>query len=285
MNNLKGDFKKFFQYFKDALKNIFKEVLLAFSFLSRIPINVKLQPFKEIQVMKKIPRYFPLVGYIPGMIYYLGCNFSKLFGSLSRNLFGNLESVQSVQSVQGVIFVLSSLLPMTIGFYFFDLFHFDGLLDMLDGFLNQSSKERRLEIMSKGNVGPFAVFYGTLYILVFWELMKFSRPIYFIFGSVFGRYTMVVVLNFSKPAKDKGLGAMFFPFSQKQLFDAIVLTVPLLLFQPIAFSISIVAATLTGLLVSYISHKKIDGITGDVLGGSCLIGQIFVLLSLNLLVK
>ncbi len=237
---------------QDSLKNI----LLTFSFISRLPVKLSDLPDWEFR-MKQIPAYFSIVGYIPGLIYFMG----------------------------GVLFLrlglIAPLLSVVLGFYFFDLFHFDGLLDMLDGFLNQSSKNKRLEIMSKGNVGPFGVFYGVLYVIIFWELITSLEPVVFVFGSVFGRYTMDVVLTFSKPAKNEGLGVMLFPFNKFLLVPATLFTLPLLIIDVKIFLVSIFSSWVVGFLISKISEKQIGGVTGDVLGGSCLIGQIFVLLILN----
>ncbi len=238
--------------------NLLEEIALAFSFLSRLPIQLGNIKDWEVKV-KKMPAYFPIVGYAPGFMYYVG--------SLLQSKYPNLS-------------VLISLSFVSLGFYFFDLFHFDGLLDMFDGFLNQSSKERRLEIMSKGNVGPFAVFYGTLYVIVFWELFKRSNPIVFLFGSVFGRYTMDVVMLFSKPAKPTGLGALFFPFNKILVFYAMITTLPLVLLGVKLYTLSLIISWIVGIIIALISKKKIDGVTGDVLGGSCLIGQMITILSL-----
>lgn len=241
------------------MQDSLKDILLTFSFISRLP--VKLGELSDWEVrMKRIPAYFPIVGYVPGLIYFAGGFLSLKFG------------------------IIAPLLSIVLGFYLFDLFHFDGLLDTLDGFLNQSSKSRRLEIMSKGNVGPFAVFYGVLYVIVFWELITSIKPVAFVFGSVFGRYTMDVVLVFSKPAKNEGLGAMLFPFNRFLLVPATLFTLPLLLIDVKLFLVSIFSSWLVGFLISKVSEKQIDGVTGDVLGGSCLIGQIVVLLILNYLI-
>ncbi|MFN3691842.1 MAG: adenosylcobinamide-GDP ribazoletransferase [Fervidobacterium sp.] len=246
------------------MKKIFKEFmedfLLTLTFLSRIPINLNSETFERIRNM---PTYFPLIGYIPGTIYY----------------FGSYLASKNIEST------FSAFFTMVLGFYLFDLFHFDGLLDMFDGFLNQSTKERRLEIMSKGNVGPFAVFYGTLYVIAFWELLNISRPVYFLFASVFGRYTMVVVLHFSRPAKKEGLGAMLYPHSQRILFNALVATFPLFFFKPYVYVLALIGSMLIGIVLSYISEKKIGGVTGDVIGGSCLLSQLFILFILNGILK
>lgn len=229
-----------------------KNFLLSLSFISRIPINVRVNNFSSR--VKEIPTYFPLVGYLVGIIYYFGAYFESLF---------------------------LKVLFLTLSFYLFDLFHFDGLLDMFDGFFNQSSKEKRLEIMSKGDVGPFAVFFGTLYIIILWTLYNQTNPFHFIISSVLGRYSMVFLLYFSNPAKNSGLGKLLFPFKKKNLIISTLFTLPLMLFSLKKYVISFAATIFISYIISIISKKKIGGITGDVLGGTCLLTHEFVLLILE----
>ncbi|HOQ39917.1 MAG TPA: adenosylcobinamide-GDP ribazoletransferase [Fervidobacterium sp.] len=241
-----------------VIKSVFTDLFLSFSFISRLPIRLpKINDFDDR--IKRIPSYFSLVGYMPGAIYYLTALYEYS--------------------------LLSKILGLAVGFYLFDLFHFDGLLDMFDGFLNQSSKERRLEIMSKGNVGPFAVFYGMLYVLAFYSLLSYSHPIDFFFSAIFGRQTMVFVLAFSKPAKDKGLGALFFPFKMINVPISLLFTLPLLCFSVPKFIVSLISSLIVAIIVSWVSRRKIGGVTGDVIGGSCLISQIFTLFALFYILK
>ncbi|AMW33261.1 cobalamin-5'-phosphate synthase [Fervidobacterium changbaicum] len=242
---------------KPKLYDFVSDLALSLSFISRIPVKIKNLDSWEARI-KRVPIYFPAVGYIPGLIYGLGNFLSKQFSDFKLPIL---------------------FLSTALGFYFFDLFHFDGLLDMLDGFLNQSNKERRLEIMSKGNVGPFAVFYGTLYVILFYELLPTLNWYHFIFASVFGRYAMDVLLVFSKPAKSTGLGAVLFPYEKFYTLYASMFLTPLIFTNYIAFLVSFSLSWLVGFAVSKISEKKIGGITGDVLGGTCLIAQMVVLLA------
>ncbi len=234
---------------------LFIDLVLALSFISRLPVRVRyLEDFQDR--IKRIPRYFTLIGYLPGIVYFLSCAFAE----------------NTVLRIAGI----------AIGFYFFDLFHFDGLLDMLDGFLNQSSKEKRLEIMSKGDVGPFAVFYGTLFVLAFYDLFRLVKPIDFLFASVFGRYTMTTLISISKPAKGTGLGALFFPPNRVNILVSGTFLIPLLFFGPVKFALCVGMSVAAAVLVKVISHRKISGVTGDVIGGSCLISQMLILMVLYL---
>ncbi len=228
------------------MRRIIREFLVALSFLSRIPLRISADSLHEI---REISKYFSLIGYTPGLIYFLGRD--------SENLIGYAIS-------------------LAIGYWLFDLFHFDGLLDTVDGFLAPGSRERRLEIMSKSDVGAFAIFYGVLYLLIYWELFNRLAPIVLLYSSVFGRLSINFILHFSKPAKSEGLGRVLYPYERINTLISIIFTLPLI-FNPLLLLIGIATSFITGFFMAYISEQKIGGYTGDVLGGSCLIGQIVFL--------
>ncbi|HPO28204.1 MAG TPA: adenosylcobinamide-GDP ribazoletransferase, partial [Petrotogaceae bacterium] len=142
------------------MKKIFNEILMTISFLSRIPAG-------GTGEIKKIPRYFTIVGYLSGLLYMI------LTAIMGKGVF-------------------QVVLTMVVAFFFFDLFHFDGLLDTLDGFLNQN-KEKRLEIMSKGDTGPFAMFYGIVFIGTFFYCLTQADSLMLLYSGVFSRFTMNVV--------------------------------------------------------------------------------------------
>ena len=225
------------------------ELRLAFSFLSRLPFGGK-------GTVKHIARYFTLVGYVAGLLYWAGRRFVP----------GDLGAV----------------LTIITGFYLFDLFHFDGLLDTFDGFLNQAGREKCLEIMSKGDTGPFAVFLSFFYCLAFYLAFRSSEPTSLLFMSVCGRFAMNVLLAMTQPAKPGGLGALMSPYEHSATVVSVVLAAPLVFIDPLHWAVSMGMAVLTGVLMSIAARRKIGGYTGDVLGAACLLSQLFVLIA-NLL--
>lgn len=227
------------------------EPRLAFSFLSRLPFGGK-------GSVKHIARYFTLVGYVAGLLYWAGRRFVP----------GDLGAV----------------LAIVVGFYVFDLFHFDGLLDTFDGFLNQAGREKCLEVMSKGDTGPFAVFFSFFYCLAFYLAFRSSAPTSLLFMSVCGRFAMNVLLAVTPPAKPGGLGALMSPYEHSATVVSAVLAAPLALLDPLRWAVSMGVAVLTGLLMSIAARRKIGGYTGDVLGAACLLSQLFILTA-NLLLR
>jgi adenosylcobinamide-GDP ribazoletransferase len=230
---------------------LFDEMRLTVSFLSRIPLGGRGD-------VRNVPIHFPLVGYLCASSY-VGVRYA--FNWLSPQMA-----------------VLSS---MAVTFYLFNLFHFDGLLDTLDGFLNQGGRERRLEIMSKGDVGPFAVFFGTLYILALYRALLNAKTAQVVVACVISRFSMNLLLGLSHPAKEGGLGAALYPYRWRRAFGAFVYLLPLLALFPIFTLTGFILTGVIALIISRLSDRKIGGITGDVLGAFCLSSELAVMAALT----
>ncbi|HID55140.1 TPA: adenosylcobinamide-GDP ribazoletransferase [Candidatus Poribacteria bacterium] len=227
------------------------EIRLTISFLSRIPLGGKGE-------IGRTPIHFPVVGYLCAGSY-VGLRY--LLGFLSPQ-----------------IAVLGS---MAITFYLFNLFHFDGLLDTLDGFLNQSGRERRLEIMSRGDVGPFALFFGVLYVLALYHILLDAEVPQILVACVISRFSMNLLLGLSRPAKNEGLGVLLYPYRWRRGLIASLYLLPILVFHPVFVLTGFILSGLIAMLLSRISESKIGGITGDVLGAFCLMSELGVMMFLQ----
>uniref|UniRef100_A0A7C4W3Z7 Adenosylcobinamide-GDP ribazoletransferase n=1 Tax=Fervidobacterium thailandense TaxID=1008305 RepID=A0A7C4W3Z7_9BACT len=71
---------------------------------------------------------------------------------------------------------------------------------------------------------------------------------------------------------------MLYPLDRYGLVLSGFLTIPLVFLDHDMFVYSFGVSAFVGILVSVVSKLKIGGVTGDVLGGSCLMGQLSVLL-------
>ncbi len=231
------------------MRREFSEFRLAVSFLSRLPAGGNGR-------IGKVPAYFTAVGYLAGTVY-----------------FGIRVLVPALPG---------ALLAMAAGFFIFDLFHFDGLLDTLDGFLSQKAKDRKMEIMSKGNVGPSALFYGVLFVAAYAYLLSGTDPVYALYAAVFGRLSMNFTMDFSDPAKETGLGRAFYPYDRTNTFSALAFTVPLVLL-PWAYVLSMGISAALARVFSKISSREIGGYTGDTLGFTNMAVQLAVLAGIFIL--
>lgn len=235
---------------------MWRRIKLAFALLSRIPIRVSGNPREAVP-------FFVLVGYAVGLTYWILLHLTRLL-----HLFPPI----------------AILLVMAVVYYLFDLFHFDGLIDTLDGFLCQKDREERLRIMKKGNLGPFGFFYGFLFLLAQFYLLSSLAPnpwLPFMAGP-FSRWSLVLLLSLSQPAREEGMAVICYPVLPRTFFWATVSLLPVIIFLPIPGAIALLSVILVVLLLRLAAHRLIGGITGDVLGAVCLLSEVVVLLSLEI---
>jgi len=226
------------------LQDVFNTIKTSISFMSRLPFGGNAD-------LKDIPAFFPLTGYLAGGFYFFTMRFHRDFPY--------------------------TLLIIAIGYFLFDLFHLDGLLDLLDGFFYQGDKEKRLKIMKKGDIGAFAAFYLLIYFSALVFFFTHSKPETFLIIAVFGRFSINIILLFGKAVKGSSLCAALFPYKKINTVIAFTLTLPLLLISVKLFAIGLTVTIITASALLFISKKLINGINGDVLGANCLLTQLFIL--------
>ncbi|MBU2495647.1 MAG: adenosylcobinamide-GDP ribazoletransferase [Candidatus Omnitrophota bacterium] len=238
------------------MKKILNEIGLSFSFLTRIPVKIS----------GKVgdPAFFVLVGYAVGLAY---------LALLRLTQFMHLPGPLSV------------IIVMAVVYYFFELFHFDGLLDTFDGFLCQKEKNERIEIMKKGNIGPFALFYGVLFILAHFYLLNqlVSRPLLIFVAGPVSRWSMLLLLAISRPAKNEGLAASFYPFLSRSFLWAGIFLLPVIILAPVFTAVALAGVIAITLVVNLAARKLISGVTGDILGATCLIAEVCSLFFLSVI--
>src|SRR6056297_1654349 len=217
----------------------------------------------KVPEIKKVnyPRstvYFPLVGMVAAFILFVN-HFLLTF------LFHE---------------ELSRIISLGVYFLLFGYFHFDGLLDVIDGFFpSHKSPEQRLIIMKDSNTGAFALLFGVLFIAL--ELFcVLSSDIRWMLFPIFGRLSAPFLLAVSKPATKKGLGQLYFPYPKRYAFLSLFFIIPVLYFFP-ATGLFLPFQCLMIWLISHISKQKINGITGDVIGFYMMINELLFLLFLN----
>ncbi|MFA5393985.1 MAG: adenosylcobinamide-GDP ribazoletransferase [Candidatus Ratteibacteria bacterium] len=238
------------------MKKILNEIGRSFSFLTRIPVKV--------DGKSGDPAFFVLVGYAVGLAYLILLRLTQFI-----NLSGPL----------------SAIIAMAVVYYFFELFHFDGLLDTFDGFLCQKEKNKRMEIMKKGNIGPFALFYGVLFILAHFYLINqlAFRPFLIFVAGPISRWSMVLLLAISSPAKNEGLAASFYPLSSRSFFWASIFLLPVIILAPVFAAVAITGVIAITLIVNLAARRLISGVTGDTLGATCLIAEVCSLFFMNMI--
>ncbi|GIM28179.1 adenosylcobinamide-GDP ribazoletransferase [Clostridium polyendosporum] len=240
-----------------------KNFILILQFMTRIPININLDVKRED--FAEAVRYFPLVGLIIGcfdiIVYFL---MSKIFPT----------TIASVFMVLSHVFITGGL-------------HMDGLGDTADGMFSGRSRERILEIMKDSRAGSFGVLAVVIALLfrfgAFQSLQVQATVLYrgALLSPIIAR-TLVSMLMYRRTyAREKeGLGDLFIgKISRKTFITVLIMGIILTLFiggYKGAISFGVVA--LFVLWLGRYVEKKIEGLTGDVLGASIELSEIIVLL-------
>ena len=256
------------------LKKLYDSFLTTFGLICRIPIG-----FKYNTNFSMFGFFFPLIGLI--------------VSSLVLGLFSLLNPLLS-QSVITVFLILF------IQYVSFNLFHFDGLLDCADAFLYNTTKERRLVILTDKRTGAFAIFAGALYIFLKFYLLNESIVLLNGAGSnwiwtfilflypLTGRIAGALMPAIIPPAEDPGLAELLKDYSPLHVTAGIVisLSVPVaIVLYSMTTSIKVLlplipftGAIAAGLVVSGISKKLVGGYTGDSIGLTIEVGEIIHLI-------
>ena len=231
----------------------------AISFLTIIPVKANINDEKDFRDMML---YFPFVALILGILYYIITYISYLYAESSL--------------LSSVLYVVSSIV-LTGGL------HYDGLADSCDGLFSGRDKDKILEIMQDSRIGTFGVLgiitnvilkLGIIYAFIENDIIYFA-----ILSVIFSRTMQVVYAYYSRYAKNDGMGNYFIGKIDKHTFNTAIISYLLISFILFIFfkgySFSYILSTwfktclISILLLNFIVKrisKKLDGITGDILG-------------------
>lgn len=236
-------------------------------FLTRIPIPVEVG-FDE--AFHKSTRYFPLVGLILGICYYL-------IGFISQMFFE--DYIAAVLILLGTVILTGGL-------------HLDGVGDTFDGLYSYRDKERILEIMKDSRLGTNALL-SILFLLLLklgflYSLLEQGKLWVVIIMPVVARTLQVVACYKGKTPREQGMGNIFIgKVSNLSLGIAlgaafICVIGVIVLFNPFSWILILkvigavlIVATILKLFERSVYHK-IDGITGDILGCICEMAELGV---------
>jgi len=234
-----------------------KKFILALTFLTVLPAPPKF--ISEGVLLSQCMVYFPLVGCFIGGIQYLLAT------------FGPRQT-----EINAFLLILSSVI-LTRGL------HLDGLADTIDGFFGALDKEGRLRIMKDPHLGAFGAIGIFLLLLgkflLYEQVIKRNLLLLLMAAPVLSRWGMVFLAFISQPARPEGMGKTFAQNLSKKTFIYASIWAAFLIF----FIAQNKGLFLWGLTTAFLwlfrhfSYKKIQGITGDVLGASGELMEVIVL--------
>lgn len=157
---------------------------LALRFLTRIPVRLK--PGDDTPLNRRLATvFYPLVGGVIGL-----CLICVLFFTYYFNLF----------NAGGAIAVAAWML-LTGGL------HFDGLMDVFDGFFYAGPPERRLEIMKDVHHGTYAILGAIVFIFLKIRLIEYFQMSVLLFAAAYARWAALKIVQDEPVVNPNGMAA------------------------------------------------------------------------------
>jgi len=239
------------------------ELRLAASFLTVVPFGGSLSPSRRR--MARSMAYFPLVGLGIGLL--LALLNAALSSLLPRAVLDCL--------------LLLVLILVTGGL------HLDGLADLTDGLCGGRDRDRILLIMKDSRVGAMGAVALVMVLLLKYLALYQISPEYktsaLLFMPLCGRWVQVILAVFCPYARPEGgTGASFVEHAGEREFlmsTGFALLAALMLFGMQGVFLFFLVGLLGMGLMKYFLNR-LGGVTGDILGASCEIVEVAVLVLL-----
>lgn len=233
------------------MKSIFKSFIIAFSMYSKIPMPRT--EWKE-EDMRYVFVFFPLVGIIVGLIFYVW-NYISILVELPELLRICLSLAIPILITGGI--------------------HIDGYMDTMDAIHSYRDKETKLSILKDPHIGAFSVIMLVLYILITGGCMALVKDttalMVLAFGFILSRILSALAAVTFKSAREGTLRT--FSGSSSVIVVRVMLVIELL---ALVCGIMVIdwryaLAVVTGGLITFIyyyfkTRKEFGGITGDTAG-------------------
>lgn len=231
------------------MKNELAAFYSALMFYTRIPVPKDVPHSQEI--MDESTKYFPLIGWIVGIVTAAVFYFTALFVPVS----------------------VSILLSMIAGILLTGAFHEDGFADFCDGFGGGWSKEQVLTIMKDSRIGTYGAIGIGLMLLLKFTALRESYPVvgFLLFsGHALSRFSCNVFRfhsQYVRENEDSKAKPMAKAIDQRSLLiSAGFGLLPVIFIFKLHSVYLILAALLTQYVLARYCEKRIGGYTGDCLG-------------------
>ncbi|KNZ41070.1 adenosylcobinamide-GDP ribazoletransferase [Acetobacterium bakii] len=242
-----------------------RKLLIAISFFTRIPIkinNVTNEEFYDSMIL------IPIVGLFIGLILY------------------GVSLLVSLIHFMG----LQALLMIIIYIWLTGGLHLDGFADTTDALFSARDREKMMEIMKDSRLGAFGAIGLILLIMTYWMSFTVVLPEYsmvLLIMPVFGRVAAIMSTCFSTYAPGGGgLGKRFVEMTKLHHF--VIYLVAVLVYATVILGyvgfIAVVLSSIPGLLLMLNLQKKIGGMTGDTIGMTIELNQVFFLVIFSVMI-
>lgn len=232
---------------------------IAIAFLTILPARLPAE--LPADGLRRSAGFFPLAGWLIGAVL-AGCAWAFVRVGLPP--------------------LVSAVLLVACGAWLTRGLHLDGLADLLDGLGGGQTPERRLAIMKDSATGAFGVI-GLVLLLVLKAACLASlvanggEPFFFaLFAApIAARWAMVTLACGTQYPRASGTGHAFVgKVGLGELALGGLLLTPLIWWNWSAGLIILGAAMLPAFWLRFKATKALGGVTGDVLGASCELGEV-----------
>jgi adenosylcobinamide-GDP ribazoletransferase len=236
-----------------------KSLLLAFQFLTIIPLRIKEVSEKNLATAMI---YFPFVGLILGALLAL---------------INTLLIILHLPALAISIILVVALIAMTGGV------HLDGLADTADAFLSGKPKEEMLKIMRDSHIGVMGVLSLVSTILLkvglFYSVNTSLKINALILMCILSRWSAVWMMFLFPYARQEGKARVFMEGMSAKIFILSTITAVFLAFLAWQIKGLLVLLIISGCtyLWGKIISRKINGITGDTIGAGIELSEIITL--------
>jgi len=165
--------------------------------------------------------------------------------------------------------------------------HLDGLADVADGLAARGDRERFLKVMKDSHVGAAGAVAVALGLLLKWQALtavpaNISWQALLIFPTL-GRFSQTLAMAGARHARQDGLGAAFIQgMGRWHLLASLGTTLIIcLLLLPFKGAIALAAVFGLTLLIKGYFQNRLGGLTGDIIGCTCELSEILVLIILT----
>lgn len=248
----------------NAKKSKMRLFLIALQFLTILPLNKNY--VKDEKDLAKSMIFYPLAGLCIGLL-------TLWIYALSEKFF---------------IPTISLIFAFISGIIFTGALHLDGFADTCDGFYAGKNKDEILRIMKDPRIGTMAVVglfclllikFSLFFSLLFKDQLKNA----FLIVPVISRWLMTVSAGLYPYAREEGTaGAFIKHIGKKELFFSSLLLVAIVFPVSGLKGITIAAFSFSSVwfFLQWVK-RKIDGITGDILGTVNELSEITALFTLH----
>ena len=249
------------------------DIVSACMLLSRLPCGWYKFDKKSPPRLDRAGWAFPVVGLLIGV--------GGAFGLITMIVIG-ANDLSSATAGIIIMTVLSGAM------------HDDGLADMADGCGGGATTNDKIRIMHDSSVGSYGVLALCFSVLMKVSLLESlcSLPLplssflmLVVLIAAVSRWQLLALLRAFSVSKKARLGRLTGPPSLGQLiFSTLIWLLPCTaMFGPVTTLVLAGAALFATLCVGKVAMAQIDGLTGDIMGASVVIAEIFIMIAIVIL--